>query len=200
MFVQVIQAKTDDPAGLRRQIDRWQKELKSGAKGYLGSTLGVTAEGDVIGIARFESADAATANSNRPEQGEWWAQTEKLLSGPATFRDSSDVETILAGGSDDAGFVQVMQGRITDREALRKLEATAMKDIEQQRPDLIGSVRVHHDGGEYTEVAYFTSEAEARKGEAKGMPEEARASFAEWEKLSSVDRWLDLTDPWLFSP
>lgn len=200
MFVQVIQGKIDDPAGLRRQMERWQKELQSGAKGYLGSTFGVTADGEAMGIARFESAEAAAANSARPEQGEWWAQTEKLFSGPVTFRDSSDVETFLAGGSDDAGFVQVMQGRITDRARLEELEAKTMEQMQEQRPDVIGSVRAHHGGGEFTEFVYFTFEAEARKGEAKEPSEEDKAMFDEWQKLSSVDRWFDLTDPWLFSP
>jgi hypothetical protein len=199
MFVQVIQGKIDDPAGLRRQMERWQAELQSGAKGYLGSTFGVTAGGDAIGIVRFESTEAAAANSARPEQGNWWAQTEKLFSGPVTFHDSSDVETFLAGGSDDAGFVQVMQGRIHDLAASRKLEEEAMKDMAEKRPDVIGSVRVFHGDGGFTEVIYFTSEAAARKGEAKMSAEDA-GGMAEWEKVATVDNWFDLPDPWLFSP
>lgn len=199
MFVQVIQGKIKDAPGLRRQMDRWQKELVGGAKGYLGSTFGVTADGEAIGIARFESAEAAAANSKRPEQDRWWAETEKLFSGPVTFHDSSDVDVTLGGGSDDAGFVQVMQGRMHDLATARKIETQAMKDIEQHRPDLIGSLRVHHGDGGFTEFVYFTSEAEARAGEAKPPPPEAQALFAEWEQTMTVDRWLDLTDPWLFS-
>jgi hypothetical protein len=199
MFVQVIQGKTDDAAGLRRQFDRWQKELKAGAKGYLGSTFGVTAEGEAIGIARFESAEAAAANSARPEQGEWWAQTEKVFSGPATFHDTSDVDVTLEGGSDDAGFVQVMQGRIHDLAALRKMEEEFMKDMTEKRPDVIGSIRARYGDGEFSEFIYFTSEAEAREGE-KRMEAEASGDMAEWERTMSVDRYFDLTEPWLYSP
>jgi hypothetical protein len=199
MFVQVIQGKTDDPAALRGQMDRWEQELKAGAKGYLGSTMGVTAGGDVIGIARFESAEAAAANSTRPEQGEWFAQTEKLFSGPVTFHDTSEVDVTLVGGSDDAGFVQVMQGRIHDLAALRKMEEQFMPEMPKQRPDVIGSVRARYGDGEFTDFIYFTSEAEAREGESK-MSEQSNADMGEWEKTMQVDRYFDITDPWLYSP
>jgi len=200
MFVQVIQGKTKDPAGLRRQMDRWQKELMGGAKGFLGSTFGVTADGEAIGIARFESREAAAANSGRPEQDQWWSETEKVFSGPVTFRDSSDVDVSMGGGSDKAGFVQVMQGRIHDLATVRRIDTEAEKAIQQHRPDVIGSVRVHHGDGGFTEFVYFTSEREARAGEAKPPPEDAEAMFAEWEQAMAVDRWFDLKEPWLYSP
>ena len=63
MFVQVIEGKVSDRAALRRQLDRWNDELRPGATGFLGSTSGVTDDGVGFTIARFESAAAATANS-----------------------------------------------------------------------------------------------------------------------------------------
>lgn len=198
MFVQVIQGKVDDAAGLRRQFDRWEEELRPGAAGYLGSTFGVTADGEAVGIARFESAEAAARNSSRPEQGEWWAETEKLFSGPVTFHDSSDVDVFLAGGSDRAGFVQVMQGRVTDLARARELDAAAAETMPTVRPDVIGSVRARYGDGEFTEVVYFTSEAEAREGEAKPMSEQDEAEFADWQQVVQVDRWYDITDPWFY--
>ena len=44
MFIQVIQGKVADEAGLQRQMDRWNEELMPGAveRGYLGSTSGTT--------------------------------------------------------------------------------------------------------------------------------------------------------------
>ncbi|HZI39357.1 MAG TPA: hypothetical protein VFF24_13705 [Acidimicrobiia bacterium] len=200
MFVQVIQGRTDDAAGLRRQIERWDQELRPGATGWLGSTFGVTADGEAIGIARFESAETAARNSDRPEQGEWWTETEKLFSGPVTFHDSSDVDVFLAGGSDAAGFVQVMQGRVTDLARVRELEAKATETMPTVRPDVIGSVRARYGDGEFTEVVYFTSEAEARAGEAKPMSDEDAAEFADWQDVVKVDRWYDLTEPWFSGP
>ena len=38
MFVQVIQGKAKDAAGVRKQMERWEQELKPGEVGYLGST------------------------------------------------------------------------------------------------------------------------------------------------------------------
>ena len=72
MFVQVIQGKAKDAAGLRKQWERWDQELKPAAKGYLGSTAGVTADGEFIALVRFEDEAAARANSDSPEQSAWW--------------------------------------------------------------------------------------------------------------------------------
>lgn len=199
MFVQVIRGRTDDPAGFRRQMDRWEEELQPGAIGFFGSTGGITADGEVVVIARFESGDAAQANSERPEQSAWWSETEKYFSGDVTFRNSSDVEVFAGGGSDDAGFVQVMEGTISDREKLLALEQRIFPQIEDQRSGFIGVVRAHHEGGRFTAAAYFTSEAEARAGEQEGPPEELAGEFAEWDSLMSVDRYLDLTEPVLRS-
>ena len=38
MLVQVIEGKLTDADLLSRQLERWRKEIKPGAKGYLGST------------------------------------------------------------------------------------------------------------------------------------------------------------------
>src|SRR4051812_36707219 len=103
MFMQVIQGQVIDAEEMRRAMDRWVAELAPGAKGWLGSTGGVTEDGRFIATARFESEDAARANSDRPEQGMWWSQAEKSLS-DVVFHDCSDVMLINGGGSDRAGF------------------------------------------------------------------------------------------------
>ena len=197
MFIQVIQGKTNDADGLRRQFDRWQQELGPGAKGYLGTTGGVADDGTTIVLARFESEEAARANSDRPEQGAWWNETAKHFDGDPTFRNCTEVDTTLAGGSDDAGFVQVMQGRATNRDRLRELEAELMPKMTEQRPDVIGSLR-GWDGDLFTEAIYFTSEADARKGESS-MPEDGAQDFEEYASLVEGLTYIDLKDPWLHS-
>ena len=122
MFVQVIEGRVSDREGLHRQMDQWMTDLRPGATGFLGSTAGVTDDGYGIAFARFESAAAAKANSERPEQGRWWAETEKCYSGDVTFTESEDVETFLGGGSNDAGFVQIMRGS-ADRDQLHAIDA-----------------------------------------------------------------------------
>lgn len=198
MFVQVIQGHTDDAEGVRRQEDRWRDELMSGASAFLGSTTGVTADGIYLAIVRFENEDAARRNAEDPLHSGWWEETEKYLS-DVTVRESSDVELFSGGGSDDAGFVQVMEGQIHDLVRAREIEAEAIEAMQQHRPDVIGSVRVLYDDGGFTEAIYFTSEAEARAGEQKEMPE-GGPGMEDWASVVRVDRFLDLTDPWLLSP
>ena len=48
MFVQVIEGQVADRDGLRRQMDAWEKDLRPGATGFLGSTAGVTDDGYAI--------------------------------------------------------------------------------------------------------------------------------------------------------
>src|SRR2546427_1639130 len=167
MFMQVIQGQAADRDGLRRQFDRWASELQPGAAGWLGMTGGVTDDGRFIACVRFESAEAARANSERPEQGAWWTETEKTLTGQAGFVDSDEIDVYLGGGSDTAGFVQILQGGPADRDRLRQIELGFEGIARQYRPDIIGWVFAWHSGGRFTEIVYFSSEAAAREGETK---------------------------------
>ena len=60
--------------------ERWISELGADAPGWLGSTAGVTADGEFVVLARFTSAEEAQRNSERPEQGAWWAEMESCSS------------------------------------------------------------------------------------------------------------------------
>jgi hypothetical protein len=198
MFAQVIQGRTTDGAGLRKQLERWRDEVMPGATGYLGGTGGVTPDGEFIAIARFADAKSAAKNNDRPEQGAWWSDTEQYCS-DVTFKDSTDVDVFLGGGSDDAGFVQVMEGTVTNLAKARELEAQAAAEVQKLRPDLIGSIRANFADGTWTEFIYFTSEAKARAGEKK-MGSTEIPSFVEWQKIATTSRFLDLADPWMTSP
>jgi hypothetical protein len=201
VFVQVIQGQVEDAGKVRAAMDRWAAELAPGAVGWLGSTAGVTEDGRFIALARFESEEAARANSDRPEQDRWWAETSRLFRGEASFRDSSDVTLDLVGDPDQAGFVQVMQGRGTDPDRARELMAQDSSAWADFRPDIIGSVAVGHEGGAYTMAIYFTSEAEAREGERKEPPPELKAQMDEMAALSVGEpEFFDLKQPWLYAP
>src|SRR3954451_23950380 len=103
MFVQVIQGYVDDPAPLATALETWVRDIAPGAIGWLGSTGGVTDDGRFIALARFESAEAAQRNSERPEQSQWWSETSRLFSKEVTFSDSSDVVVEATGDPDQAG-------------------------------------------------------------------------------------------------
>jgi hypothetical protein len=200
MFIQVIQGRTADAQGLRAAVDRWEKDIAPGAEGWLGSTGGVTEDGRAIAVVRFESEEAARRNSERPEQDAWWKETEKLFDGEATFRESSDVVVDLQGDPDRAGFVQVMQGRTSDPARARELMAQDPEMWAKFRPDVLGSVEILHDGGAYTMVLYFTSEADAREGERKEVPPELKATMDEMDKLTVEEpEFFDLVQPELRS-
>jgi hypothetical protein len=200
MFVQVIQGQVSDAGQVRAAFDRWVQELAPGATGWLGSTAGVTEDGRFISLARFESEQAARRNSDRPEQDQWWAETSKLFTGEATFRDSVDVTVDVVGDPDKAGFVQIMQGRGSDPERARELMSQDSAEWAAVRPDVVGSVAVGHEGGGYTMAMYFTSEAEAREGERKELPDNLKAQMEEMGKLNIGEpEFFDLKTPWLYS-
>jgi hypothetical protein len=201
MFIQVIQGRTSDAEQLRAAIDGWVRELAPGAPGWLGSTSGVTQDGRFIALVRFESEEAASRNSDRPEQDRWWSNTAKLFDGAVTFRDSSDVTLDLPGDPDRAGFVQIMQGHGTDPDRVRELMSQDADKWAEFRPDVLGTVAVGFEGGAYTMAIYFTSEADAREGERKELPAELAAQMEEMNRLSVGEpEFFDLTQPWLYSP
>ena len=198
MFIQVIEGRVSDKSGLRRQMDRWEADLRPGATGFLGSTAGVTDDGVGFAIARFESAAAAKANSDRAEQGAWWRETEKCYEGPVSFTESEDVEQFLAGGSNSAGFVQVMKSSGSpSRAEVNELDKQFEKHAATMRPDLIGGLRIWTAENSAVEVNYFTSEAEARANEKKEPPAELAALFEKYGNVIANTEFLDLRDPWL---
>jgi hypothetical protein len=193
MFMQIIQGRVRDAEALRRAADEWRRDLMPGATGFLGSTSGVTADGMGVVVARFESEDAARANGARPEQSAWWERTKPLFDGDVTFIDCPECDAMMGGGSDDAGFVQLIAGRATDREAMRAAGREMEIDLRASRPDIVGGVVGWHDDREFVQVMYFTDEAAARAGE-RAMASNERVS--EWGALLDGEpAFLDLRDP-----
>ena len=201
MFVQVIRGQVTDQEEVHAALDRWSEQLAASAPGWLGSTAGVTEDGRFVALARFESEDEARRNSDRPEQHQWWMETSKLFTGEVTFHDSSDIDVDVNGNPDEAGFVQVMQGRGSDPERARELMAQNPDDWAEFRPDVIASMAVGQEGGAYTMAMYFTSEQAAREGERKEPPPQLKAQMEEMNQLSMGEpEFLDLRQPWLYAP
>lgn len=197
MFAQVIEGTVGDRDGFLALFERWQDQLRPGAAGFLGSTGGITSDGRCIVVARFESQEAAAANADRPEQSEWWADVEKCLDGAAAFTDSTDIEEFLGGGADDAGFVQVIKSKEVDRARIAALDKAFAEVAADLRPDLLGGLRVWA-ADTCWDVTYFTTEAEARKGEAKPPPPEMASLLEEFGELMSEAEYFDLDDPQLY--
>lgn len=194
MFVQVVRALVGDEAAVNAALDRWDTELRPDATGFLGSTGGLTSNGEVVLVARFESEDAARRNSDRPEQGAWWSELEQALAGPARFFESSEVDVSMGGGSDEAGFLQVFSGR-GDRDAARTAMAEAEPILRRERPDILGGFTVWLEDGHFIDAAYFRSEREAREGEAKELSEEGRAVFEQFGRVLAAEEYVDIPEP-----
>lgn len=201
MFAQVIQGRTSDAEAVRAAAEQWAKELAPGATGWLGSTLGITDDGRFVAVARFESAEAARRNSERPEQARWWEETRRLFDDEPTFLDSEDVSAELAGDPDRAEFVQVMQGSTTDTARAKELMARLpLEEMKELRPEILGSLLIWQDGDRWTQAIYFTTEAAAREGERKEPPAAWQAAMQELRELGGQPDFLDLRRPVLHSP
>lgn len=200
MFVQVIQGKVKDLEGLRAKLERWIEDLGPGAEGWLGTTWGPHGDSEFIALARFESAAAAQRNSDRPEQGAWWSDVESSLEGETSFADFDDVILLGPGGSDQAGFVQVMQGRVADVEQ----ERSATREFAQRpmdvRPDILGGVAGFGDDGSFVQAVYFTSEAKARAGEQQALPPDLQEMMEQSQQNTTEITFIDLTSPAFASP
>ena len=192
MFVQVFQGKVSDADLWARQVEKWSKEIKPKTTGFLGFTTGTTADGHMITIVRFESEEKARVDSELAEQGAWFEQTTQAFDGEITFHDCAQVDFLLAGGSDEAGFVQVMQGRAKDQQKMRGLQKDMEAALRELRPDLLGATIAWHGDGGFTQASYFTSEQEARANE------QASARSPLFEQLMSLIHgdltFYDLTD------
>lgn len=201
MFVQVIEGEVADGMAVQGALDRWLDELAPRAMGWLGITGGITAEGRLIMLVRFDTAEHARRNNDRPAQGEWWDEFTAGLAGAPTVHDCSEVFLMGEGGSDAAGFVQVMVGGTNDAEAMRELARQAAGMDTGFRPDVLGGlIAVHDDGSGFTQAVYFTSEEEAREGEQQEPPPEMGELLGRLDELTEELRYLDLSDPWLISP
>lgn len=203
MFIQVIQGTCNRQDELRALADTWRTDVSPGAVGWLGGTYGFTDDNTFIGVVRFESREAAMANSARPEQTAWAEQMMALMDGPVEFHDCDDVTLFLGGGSDDARFVQVIRGKAGDVESLKAMLADTTM-LHEMRPEILGGTLAFEPDGTFTQTVAFTDEASARKGEQleppagviDAIPEAAREAM---QQAMRGAVFYDLRSPWFES-
>ena len=195
MFMQVIQGKIADEDRFQELMEQWRRDLEPGATGYLGTTFGGCDDSRFIALVRFESMEDARRNSERPEQAAWWQQAEQCFDGPVMFMDCPEVTFWMQGGSDDAGFVQVMEGHASDPNRIKQMLEQSGDRVREMRPEIIGSTFSTTPDGDYVEAVYFTSEDEARSHEQLDMPDDMRAMFEEMMQQMGEVIYLDLHHP-----
>jgi hypothetical protein len=162
--------------------------------GWLGGTYGFTDDDQLFAVIRFESKEAAVANSARPETDAMSQKMAALMDGPPTFLDCDDVTVWLDGGSDDAGFVQIMKGHTDNPDGLKSVLPD--ERLREDRPEIIGGTLAIADDGTWVQTVAFTSEAAAREGEQKPPPPEIREGM---EREFGDVEFFDLRDPWFES-
>ena len=196
MFIQIMQGRCSRADELRVLLDEWVAQHAPQVDGWLGGTYGFTDDGLFLGVVRFEDRDRAMANSGRPEQDAWAERMTALFDGPVEFHDSDDVTLLFDGGSDDAGFVQVIRGRTDDPARLRVILTSDAAALHEMRPDILGATLAIEPDGTFTETVAFTDEASARSGEQAPPPDDVRADL---EHAMAGATFYDLRDPWFES-
>lgn len=196
MFIQMVQGRCSRQDEMRALVDDWSA-MMADRPGWLGGTYGFTDDDRFLGVVRFESADACRESAALPDAGLWWASAESLCDGPCEIHESGDVTMMLQGGSDDAGFVQIMKGRVGDAERMRHLISDEMSSmLHEARPEILGATMAIEADGRFVETIAFTDEASARRGEQMEMPDDVRDELR--SAMADVE-YVDLHRPWFAS-
>jgi len=195
MFIQMIQCACTRQDEVRALLDEWRRDLAPGATGWLGGTYGFTDDDQLMAVVRFASREEAMANSERPEQGAWAERLTALMDGKPEFHDCDDVTLLMDGGSDDAGFVQIVTGKVDDPSRLKAMMADTTM-LHEMRPDILGGTLAIEPDGTFVETVAFTSEAAAREGEQVEPPADVRR---ELEYAMKSATFHDLHHPWFES-
>ena len=120
-----------------------------------------------------------------------------LFDGPVEFHDSDDVTLLFNGGSDDAGFVQIIRGKVDDPARLRAvMTSDTRRGCTRCVPTSSARPWPSRPDGTYTETVAFTDEESARSGEGQPPPPEIAS---ELEYAMQGARFYDLRDPWFSS-
>ena len=201
MFIRIVQGRATNPPGIRRDLGRWKRLLAADADGWLGSTTGITDDGWSVTVVRFASEEQARRNSDRPEQREWWRDASQHLARVAVH-DARKVHLYRDGGSDQAGFVQVIQGHRDDLERMVSLGRDREEVLAREAPHILGMTLAEHADrpGDFTQIMYFTSEQDARRFEQERSAEAEEPALKELRDLMTDRRSFDLRDPQMLSP
>jgi hypothetical protein len=201
VFIQVMQGRALDPPGIRRELNRWQRQLATDADGWLGATAGVTEDGWSVVVMYFDSEQQARRSSDRLEHRAWWREASRHV-GEVAFHDAPTVHLFGDGRSDLAGYVQVIQGHIDDSERMASLGGDQEEVLAREAPHILGvTVAEHADRpGDFTQVVYFTSEQDARRFEEEPLNEADEPAQQERRGLMTNLRSFDLPEPQMLVP
>jgi hypothetical protein len=197
MFVQVVRGAVTDGVAALARLDHWLEHLAPTAGGWLGTTAGVTRDRELVAFVRFATAADARRSGDRLEQGQWWAESVLLFTGDVSFDNYDDVTLFGDGGSDAAGSVEVLRGRVRHGNRGPDLASRLAEQAMDQGHDrgLIGGLVGAHDDGTFTQASYFCRSA---LGRLHAAPDPQ--SLLEGRAVASDARLLRLERLWFGSP
>ena len=169
MFFQVIQGKVADPERFSASLDSWVEQFGPSADGWLGTTSGTYGDNSRIALARFESAEAAKLNSDRPKRhsgGRSSPLPSTAIRAPTTLTTSyswGPVDPTRRDSSRSCADGWPSRTRTGDGSNFSQMPSDF-------RPDILGGLEALKDDGTFVMAMYFSSEAEAREGKKKPMP------------------------------
>ncbi|HVM00892.1 MAG TPA: hypothetical protein VM324_16500 [Egibacteraceae bacterium] len=196
MFLRIVQARCTDEQAVRRLWKEWA-DAAATISGWLGSTGGVTREGTLFLLSRYDSAQAARAHADSAQHAAWLEAAGAGLDGAPTVRETADVHAVGDPEPAEAGFLQIMEARVADRRRWEEIEEGLADAFTAHRPDFVGGYRAWVSADRVCAVDYFTSEAEARAGEAKPPPPDLQAGFEQWIAMLDEIVWHNIADPWI---
>ena len=194
VFLLLARGPASDPEIVRRRWDEWHEREASKNAGWLGSTGGVASGGEWLAAVRYASEDPARAAARAALDSDFFAAA-------TTVEVTGDVHVLEGNGSPTGGrFVQFMRARVPDRHRLEAIEAAMGSQFAALRRDFLSGLRAWTGPDRLTVVDWFTSEADARAGEAIDIPADLGARFGEWMSLLHDVEWYDLNQPWQVVP
>jgi hypothetical protein len=201
VFIQVIQGRATNPSGIRKELNRWQRQLATDADGWLGATAGVTEDGWSVVVMHFDSEQQARRNSDRPEQRAWWQQASQHF-GEVAVHDAPTVHLFGNGRSDRASYVLVLQGHIDDLDGMASLGGDQEEVLARGAPHILGvTVAEHADRpGDFTQILYFTSEQAAQRFAPEPQADADEPAQQERRGLMTNLRSFDLREPQMLVP
>ncbi|HET8602663.1 MAG TPA: hypothetical protein VFM09_01940 [Marmoricola sp.] len=192
----MVQATCHHQDRMRHIVDDWSTAMAA-RDGWLGGTYGFTEDGRFVGVVRYESAAAREELMRDEASKAGWEAALACCEGDLETHQSEDVTMMLRGGSDDAGFVQVMRGHIGESDRFAHLASDEMTSmLHEARPEIIGATMAIEPDGTFVETIAFTDEPSARRGEHQDMPADVREDLQ--HAFLDVE-YLDLHQPWFAS-
>jgi hypothetical protein len=197
MFLHVTQGRVPDRTAMRAQHDVWVREIGAEASGWLDVTAGVTEDDRFICLSRFASVEALARLAARRDHREWWARTARLFLGPVITSEFTDIAVMADAETDEAGFVQIVQGRATDVARQRALVKELLRHLPDGRPDMLGGLAATGPDGRFVWAFAFSSEELARAGEHGEQLPEIVEILDDLRAVSGEPTYHDLRHPWL---